>query len=137
MWNEIDYFTIPQVWEQAITDPRSVVQNLPKGISIIANGVKLMKFQENIEMFNMNKGGDYFKELDEDEYALFHEGGWKVGLIKLAISNCLFKLDLIEKRIQNEVNTRKNDKHIQNLKNRREKILKKYTTHQTKLNKIK
>ena len=44
---------------------------------------------------------------------------------------------MIEKKIQNEVNTRKNDKHIQNLKTRRENILLKYTDLRNKLNQVK
>ncbi|HAI18202.1 MAG TPA: hypothetical protein DCM10_09365 [Xanthomarina gelatinilytica] len=63
--------------------------------------------------------------------------GWKVGCIKLSLSNCKHKLDMIEKKIQNEVNTRKNDKHIQNLKTRRENILLKYTDLRNKLNQVK
>jgi len=55
----------------------------------------------------------------------------------VAISNCLYKLDIIENNIKTEVNTRKNDKHIQNLKNSREKILNKYTINKRKLNKLK
>lgn len=110
---------------------------MSKGISIIGAGVKMQKFKEHIEIFNMNKGGDYFKPLDDDELDLFLESGWKVGSINLAISNCKHKLELIEKKIQNEVNTRKNDKHIQNLKNRRESILLKYTDHKLKLNQVK
>ena len=48
----------------------------------------------------------------------------------------MFKLKLIEKKIQTEVNTRKNDKHIQNLKKRRENVLKKYYKTKRKLLKI-
>jgi hypothetical protein len=53
------------------------------------------------------------------------------------INNCIHKLKIIEENIKTEVNTRKNDKHIQNLKNRREKILQKYTINKNKLNQIK
>jgi len=130
-------YNLPEIWDQAYNDKQSIISFLPKGISIIGSGVKMQKFQEHIQMFNMNKGGDYFKVLDDDELGLFLESGWKIGCINLAISNCKHKLDLIEKKIQNEVNTRKNDKHIQNLKNRRENILNKYTAQQIKLNYIK
>jgi hypothetical protein len=74
--------------------------------------------------------------LDEDEYNIFYHGGWKRGSVNLSISNCLFKLGLIEDKIKTEVNTRKNDKHIQNLKNRRENILNKYTKLKQKLNQL-
>ncbi|HAI19298.1 MAG TPA: hypothetical protein DCM10_15460 [Xanthomarina gelatinilytica] len=130
-------YTLPDIWEQAYKDTQSIKNVMSKGISIIGAGVKMQKFKEHIEIFNMNKGGDYFKPLDDDELDLFLESGWKVGTINLAISNCKHKLELIEKKIQNEVNTRKNDKHIQNLKNRRESIMLKYTDHKSKLNQVK
>ena len=43
---------------------------------------------------------------------------------------------LIEERIKKEVNTRKNDKHIQNLKNKREKALQKHAELKLKLNQL-
>ena len=52
------------------------------------------------------------------------------------MSNCLHKLSIIESRIKTELNTRKNDKHIQNLKNRRETLLNKYTNLKTELNNL-
>jgi len=100
-------------------------------------GVKIQKFANHIEIMNTAKGGSYYSECDKIEYSYFQEGGWKVGCVKLGISNCLHKLELIENKIKNEVNTRKNDKHIQNLKNKRESILIKYSKHNNKLIKIK
>ena len=45
----------------------------------------------------------------------------------------MYKLKIIEHRIKQEVNTRKNDKHIQNLKNRREKNINKIYSSQKKI----
>ena len=84
----------------------------------------------------MGKGGDYFKECDADEYYHFHLHGWKIGSIMISVDNCLYKLSVIESRIKTELNTRKNDKHIQNLKNRRENLLIKYTKLKNQLNQI-
>jgi len=131
------YYTIEDIWNEAYIDSRSSIIPLPKGVAVIGAGVKMQKFGEHIEIFNMNKGGDYFKPLDNDELGLFLIYGWKVGCIKISLSNCKHKLDMIEKKIQNEVNTRKNDKHIQNLKTRRENILLKYTDLRNKLNQVK
>ena len=47
------------------------------------------------------------------------------------------KLDIIEWKIKEEVNTRKNDKHIKKLKSTRETLLVKYTKRIKQLNKIK
>jgi len=129
-------YSLEEIWTQAIGDASAVRQRVPKGELIIGSGVRIQRFGDRIEMLNMNKGGDYYKILDEDEYNIFYHGGWKRGSVNLSISNCLFKLGLIEDKIKTEVNTRKNDKHIQNLKNRRENILNKYTKLKQKLNQL-
>ncbi len=129
-------YSLEEIWAQASGDASAVRQRVPKGELIIGSGVRIQRFGDRIEMLNMNKGGDYYKILDEDEYNIFYHGGWKRGSVNLSISNCLFKLGLIEDKIKTEVNTRKNDKHIQNLKNRRENILNKYTKLKQKLNQL-
>ena len=129
-------YSLEEIWAQAIGDASAVRQRVPKGELIIGSGVRIQRFGDRIEMLNMNKGGDYYKILDEDEYNIFYHSGWKKGSVNLSISNCLFKLGLIEDKIKTEVNTRKNDKHIQNLKNRRENILNKYTKLKQKLNQL-
>ena len=129
-------YSLEEIWTQAIGDASAVRQRVPKGELIIGSGVRIQRFGDRIEMLNMNKGGDYYKILDEDEYNIFYHCGWKRGSVNLSISNCLFKLGLIEDKIKTEVNTRKNDKHIQNLKSRREIILNKYTKLKQKLNQL-
>jgi len=49
------------------------------------------------------------------------------------INNCLHKLQLIEDKMRLEVNTRKNDKFIKNLKTKREYILQRYSYYTKKL----
>jgi len=55
----------------------------------------------------------------------------------IAIDNYTRKLDVIEFKIQNEMNTRKNDKFIRGLKNSRDKLLLKYTKRKSELKSIK
>ena len=124
------------IFNEALEEEKSIVTRLNKGISIINNGIKFQKFSDRIEVMNMGKGGDYFKECTLEEYDYFYDYGLKGGILKVAMDNCLHKLEIIKQQIQTEVNTRKNDKHIQNLKNRREKILVKYTKHQSKFNQL-
>ena len=130
-------YNLKDIWLQAESDVMSATTSLPKGESILGMGVKIQKFEDQIEILNTAKGGDYFQELNEEEYNFFFNDGWKIGAIKLALSNYAYKLNLIEQKIKTEVNTRKNDKHIQNLKNKRESILNKYSKHTIKLNKLK
>jgi|TARA_R110000851_G_scaffold190072_2_gene340425 hypothetical protein len=130
-------FSIKEVYIQALEDKTAIHQVLQNGESIINMGVKIQKFNDYIEILNCSKGGDYFSSFNDEEYKIILKEGWKVGCIKTAMNNCLHKLNLIESKMKIEVNTRKNDKHIQNLKNRRESILIKYSKHNNKLIKIK
>ena len=125
------------IFDQALKDRKAIVTKTSKVESVIANGIKIQKFADRIEILNMGKGGDYFKECSPEEYQYFYEDGWLIGCYRVKINNCLHKLKIIEEKIKTEVNTRKNDKHIQNLKSRRESILQKYTINKNKLNQIK
>ena len=121
---------------QALEDPKSIKNVLPKGVSVIGRGVKIQQFDDGIQILNMGKGGDYFKECSDEEYDFFYRDGWRKGCTQVSMSNCLHKLSIIESSIKTELNTRKNDKHIQNLKNRRETLLNKYTNLKTELNNL-
>ena len=121
---------------QALEDPKSIKNVLPKGVSVIGRGVKIQQFDDGIQILSMGKGGDYFKECSDEEYDFFYRDGWRKGCTQVSMSNCLHKLSIIESRIKTELNTRKNDKHIQNLKNRRETLLNKYTNLKTELNNL-
>ena len=129
-------FKRSDIMKQALEDNKSIKNILPKGISVIGRGVKIQEFDDGIQILNMGKGGDYFKECSDEEYDFFYKEGWRRGCTQVSMSNCLHKLSIIESRIKTEMNTRKNDKHIQNLKNRRETLLNKYTNLKTELNKL-
>ena len=129
-------FKRKDIMTQALEDPKSIKNVLPKGVSVIGRGVKIQQFDDGIQILNMGKGGDYFKECSDEEYDFFYKEGWRRGCTQVSMSNCLHKLSIIESRIKTEMNTRKNDKHIQNLKNRRETLLNKYTNLKTELNKL-
>jgi len=130
-------YSLKDIWKQAEEDLNSAPVMMPKGECLMGMGVKIQKFGDHIEILNTAKGGDYFKELEESEYEFFYKDGWRVGAVNLSLSNYSYKLQLIEQKIKTEVNTRKNDKHIQNLKNKRESILNKYSKQTSKLNKLK
>tara|TARA_Y100000114_G_scaffold145136_1_gene154491 strand:+ start:8935 stop:9327 length:393 start_codon:yes stop_codon:yes gene_type:complete len=129
-------FKRSDIMKQALEDPKSIKNILPKGVSVIGRGVKIQEFEDGVQILNMGKGGDYFKECSDEEYDFFYRDGWRKGCTQVSMSNCLHKLAIIESRIKTELNTRKNDKHIQNLKNRRETLLNKYTNLKSELNKL-
>tara|TARA_R110001632_G_scaffold147354_1_gene264386 strand:- start:253 stop:642 length:390 start_codon:yes stop_codon:yes gene_type:complete len=107
--------------------------DLERGM-VIRLGVKIDRIKDTIKIINTSRGGSYYQECSVDEYALFHEYGWEQGCVHLALENCIHKLGLIEGRIKLEVNTRKNDKHIKNLKRKRDEVLLKYASYKLKLN---
>lgn len=124
--------SIEDVYSQALLDKRAIhSQN-----SIINYGVKIQKFDSNIQILNCSRNGNYFQDCNKDEYDLFFIHGWIKGGLRLSMMNYKRKLDMIEDRIRNEVNTRKNDKHIKKLKSSRENLLINYSKRKQQLNKI-
>jgi|TARA_R110000751_G_scaffold109320_3_gene206371 hypothetical protein len=126
-------YKIDEVFNQAMEDFRSIK---PTDFSAINNGVKIQKFPSKTEILNCGRSGDYFQECNKEEYKLFFKYGWREGGVRLSMVNCKRKLGMIEEKIRAEVNTRKNDKHIQKLKVSREKLLLKYSNRMQQLNKI-
>lgn len=128
------YHDIEDILKQALEDQKSITTILTKGLAVIGRGVKIQKFEDKTEILNMGKGGMYYLECNSEEYGFFAEHGWIEGSKHIALNNCLHKLSLVEERIKEEMNTRKNDKHIQNMKTRRENLLKKYFIIKQELN---
>jgi len=125
-----------QIYKQATSDPRAIVTMTVNGKSAINNGVKIHKFPSKIEIINLSRGGDYFQECTQHEYNYFYRYGWSEGAIRLCMSNTKRKLEMIEEKVREEVNTRKNNKHIQSMKARRENLLIKYAERNKQLNQI-
>jgi hypothetical protein len=125
-------YSIEDVFEQSQKDHHAIITD--KGA--INNGVKIQKFPSKTEILNCGRSGDYFQECNKEEYKIFFKYGWKEGGLRLSMLNCKRKLDIVEHKIKAEVNTRKNDKHIQRLKNTRESLLIKYSNRNQQLNKL-
>ena len=123
------------IFNQALKDD-TIYYHRNGGISMINLGVKINKFPSKLEILNCSKNGDYYQELTDEEYQIFYAHGWEKGCRLLALSNCKRKVDLIQYKMKTEVNTRKNDKFIKNLKTKRDLIIKKYTYHTNKLIKL-
>jgi len=120
------------IFNQALQD-QTIQYKRNGGMSMINVGVKISKYPSKLEILNCSKNGDYYQELTDNEYNIFYENGWEKGCRLLALENCKRKLNIIQDKMKTEVNTRKNDKFIKNLKNKREIIMKKYAYHTNKL----
>tara|TARA_R110000803_G_scaffold150232_2_gene215635 strand:+ start:105 stop:533 length:429 start_codon:yes stop_codon:yes gene_type:complete len=128
-------YNLDQLYCQAMQGEAMRIER-NSNISYIDVGIKISKFPSKTEILNCSKNGDYFQELTEEEYLMFFNKGWYVGCITLAVSNCVRKLKMIQKKMQEEVNTRKNDKYIKNLKTKREFVMNKYSYYTQKLIKL-
>ena len=79
-------FTLDQLYNQALNDNPILIQK-ELGTSLISNGFKLQKFDSKTEILNCSRNGDYFQELNKNEYELFSEMGWVKGCIVKIVTN--------------------------------------------------
>ncbi len=128
-------YNIGQIYSQASQDTSLRIER-NSNVSYINMGVKISKFPSKTEILNCSRNGDYFQEISKEEYDMFYSSGWSIGCMKLAISNCIRKLNMIKNKMQEEVNSRKNDKFIKNLKTKREFVMNKYSYYSQKLIKL-
>jgi|TARA_R110000787_G_scaffold4016_2_gene15652 hypothetical protein len=128
-------YNLTDLYNQALENsPIHIVKR--NGEILIDNGFKLQKFSSKTEILNCSKNGDYFQEITIEEYKLFYKNGWKVGCLLMGINNNKRKLQIIEQKMKEEVNSRKNDKFIKNLKTKREFVMNKYSFFTQKLIKL-
>jgi len=129
-------YSLEEIYHQANKDLGSHQFSHSGKTGIIKLGFILNKYRSSIEILNTARGGDYYKELTQEEYDIFTLNGWKLGVLLISMGNYLRKLSMIEDRIKNEINTRKNDKYIQGLKGSREKILHLYSIRKQQIKSI-
>ena len=129
-------YNVEDIYIQAFNDSNSLKIEKPNVNSVLNYGVKIQKFNSKTEILNCSRSWDYFQECNEEEYNLFFKYGWREGSLRLSLMNYKRKLEVVEENIKKEVNTRKNDKHIQKLKTTRENLLLKYSNRNKQLNQI-
>lgn len=101
-------------------------------------GIKIIRdnLSGEIEIINTKKGGQYYGALSQEEYFIFLENGWKIGVYTLSLSNYRSKLSLLQNKITNEVNNKRRESEIYKLNEKRNSILKNYNEVLIKLNQI-
>lgn len=122
-------YTLQDIFNQANLDHNVAKINSKCCVSVVSKGVKIEKDIETNEIviYNTHLGGDFYKEIDSQQYVFFEEKGWVYGKYVVSLSNYRRKLDVIEERIRNEINTRKNGRYIMGLKEMREHYLLKFS----------
>ena len=127
---------LQEIYREAVEDSYGVSLDGPGYESRIMFGVKIVQDipTKEVEIINTLQGGDYYKPLSENELDNFLSGGWRYGVYQLCLSNYRNKLNLIEQRIQKEINGRASAKQVGLLKAQRKRIMNKYTEINFKLN---
>lgn len=114
-----------RIFEEAYNDGLSVRLTTPDSISLIYKGVKVENVDGNIRILNMNRGGDFYKEITPEQYNVFFEKGFRKGVYDVCLDNYKRALDMLSLKIRNEVSKRNNVKHYEALKEYRNTIMNK------------
>lgn len=114
-----------RIFEEAYNDGLSVRVTKPDSISLIYRGVKVENVDGNIRVLNMNRGGDFYKEVTPEQYEVFFEKGFRKGVYDVCLDNYKRALDMLSLKIRNEVSKRNNVKHYEALKEYRNTIMNK------------
>jgi|TARA_A100001201_G_scaffold135133_1_gene123188 hypothetical protein len=128
-------YSLDEVFSQSLEDNNSACLDAKGYQARISCGIKIVKDDHTKEVIILNTtlGGDFYKEITKEQYKLFTSEGWLKGLHTLALNNFKTKLDKVESKIKVEVNSNNNLKHIQRLKEARERILIRYNKVSNKL----
>ncbi len=131
-------YSIEEVFDQASNDDYAVSMTGYSFESHMVYGIKIIKDTSNkeIKLFDTMKRGDYCVPLTKREVEIFLENGWRYGVYVLSLDNYRTKLDKIEQRIQKCIAEKKSSKQISIQKSSRERILKKYSEINLKLNQL-
>ena len=131
-------YTLKEIFNQAKSDEFSAVLDGEEFEARLLSGIRIEQNKTSLDsiIHNTTLGGDFYKEITTEEYEIFYQKGWRSGVFVLCLSNYRRKLEMIEDKIKTEVNTRKNAKHIMNLKAARERIMNSYSKINKKLNQL-
>jgi hypothetical protein len=114
-----------KIFEEAYNDILSVRVTTPVSTSLIYRGIKVENVEGNIRILNMNRGGDFYREVTPEQYEVFFEKGFRKGVYDVCLDNYKRALDMLSLKIRNEVSKRNNVKHYESLKEYRNTIMNK------------
>ena len=117
-----------QVFNQASLDGLSTRLTTPTSQSYIYKGVKIVKDERDIRIYNTKFNGDYYQEVTKEEYVIFEKNGWRTGCYLVATSNNRKALNIISEKIQEEIKTMKNLKRYNMLVKYRDVVIHRFVT---------
>jgi len=115
------------IWNEAQADLFTTRLTTKESVSYIRKGIKMERRDGKTTIYNTKFGNDFYTELTPEEYDIFMLRGWKIGCYMMSLKNCRRSLETISKKIITEVNSRKNHRHYNALKEGRANIMERFT----------
>jgi hypothetical protein len=116
-----------EIFNQASTDPLATKLVTPYSVSYIYKGIKIENTDGDIKIYNTKIIGDSYTEICDDQYQVFYDLGFRVGVYNVCIFNYNNSLNGIQSKIRLELTNRNNQKHYHSMKSHRVHIMNKYT----------
>jgi uncharacterized protein with HEPN domain len=116
-----------EIFHQAKFDSLATRLITPYSESYIYKGIKIEKTETDIAIYNTKILGDTYTEISDDQYEVFFNLGFRMGVYNLCIFNYNCSLNGIQSKIRTELTNRNNQKHYHSMKSQRSYIMNKYT----------
>lgn len=128
---------LDEIWDDAFSqhDAFHMVDAYKNTECLVYKGFKIESGDKH-NIYVYKPKGEVYEELNQGEYDILCENGWRKGVLKLVLNSYQVKLDKIAERVKFEINTRRNDKHLKSLKSSRQQIMDSYLKIVTQISKL-
>ena len=109
--------TLNDVFNEAKEDSYCAVLDTKYVEARLVFGVKIVRDRESgeVEILNTQRGGDFYQEIDVDEYDYFLQKSWRFGVYRVSLSNYRRKLSNVEASIKDVIDTKQSKKQLESL----------------------
>lgn len=121
MYNPID------LWYDADMSNRGVKMQHDGCDSIIYMGIKIERKDNDVRLINTKKGGNFYKEITDEQYDMFFENGFLLGVYNVVKVNTERSLNVVTETINEELTGTRNEKKYEYLKTKRMNLMNKLT----------
>ena len=132
-------YTMVDIFNQAESDDYSVKINGNGYKSVILYGIKAVRddCSGEVTILDIKNKMLYYSKLSDDDADVFLENGWRLGVYYMTLNKYRSKLDLIERKINESIKSKKPKKTIDQLKSERLRVIDRYSEVSNKINKTK
>ena len=120
-------YSIQEIWKEATELNKACNMSYHSEEAYMYRGIKITKVENDIKIFTTSNARYAYHEMNDSQYLMFHELGFKEGVHAVVKKQYEGKIDLINKKIKTEINTRNNKKQYDSLKLKRETLINKFS----------